>query len=118
MPTTLREVVRAARKKHHCGLCNANIEVGEKHHVSTNVWDGRVYDWRTCESCARDNIVGEVYYWAGYPSEGVGYDSAREWAHEYAVSASPLGEIARAWLLRSNCTCEDCDDIEGANSCE
>ena len=110
MPELLREAHRTARKPHRCGGCNVEIKVGERHHVSTNAWDGRVYDWRTCEACAEDNIVSEVYYWAGGPDEGVDYESAWEWAHEYAVSTSALGEAARAWLARSGCQCERCED--------
>lgn len=80
MPTTLREATRTARKPHRCDLCDGLIAVGEQHHVSTNVYDGRVYDWRTCAACKRDRVIAYVYDWAGFPDEGVGYDTALEWA--------------------------------------
>ena len=107
MPELLRETYRVARKPHRCGGCNGEIKVGERHHVSTNAWDGRVYDWRTCAACADDNIVSEVYFWAGSPDEGVDYESAWEWAHECRTHED-VGEIARAWLTRSGCECEQC----------
>lgn len=107
MPTTLREATRRARKQYRCGMCNTPIAVGEKHHVSTNLWDGRVYDWRECAGCGADNICAEVYYWAGYPDEGVDYESAWEWAHEMRDDAK-AGEIARRFIDRGGCTCERC----------
>lgn len=109
MPTSLREATRTARKAHRCGACNGEIPIGTKHRVSTNVWDGRVYDWRTCRPCDDDHIIGEVYYWAGYPDEGVDYESAWEWAHEYRVSTSALGDTARRYLARTGCKCEQCE---------
>lgn len=110
MPTQLREATRTARKVHHCGGCGVIIKIGERHHVSTNVWDGRVYDWRTCEACHRDNIVGEVYFWAGSPDEGVDIESAWEWAHEHCSLVSPLGQAASDWIERNGCTCERCGE--------
>jgi hypothetical protein len=105
MPQQLREATRVARKVHYCGMCGGVIKIGERHHVSTNVYDGRVYDWRTCEGCDGDNIVNEVYFWAGHPDEGVDIESASEWAHEH-VSGH---DAARRWLARSGCKCERCE---------
>lgn len=108
MPTTLRTATRVARKPHRCGMCNAPIGVGERHHVSTNLFDGQVYDWRECQQCTDDRICNEVYHWWGCPDEGVGYESAWEWAHECRDDPA-LGHAARAWLTRSKCACERCD---------
>jgi len=107
-PVLLRGGFRVARKQHHCGMCNAAIAAGERHHVSTNVFDSRVYDWRTCGACSRDGITAEVYFWAGSPDEGVGFDSASEWAHDHRDAVAE-GSIARDWLARSGCKCERCE---------
>ena len=116
MPTCLREATRSARKTHRCGSCNGVITVGQRHHVSTNLWNGRVYDWRTCEACQEDRIVEEVYYWAGSPDEGVGYESAWEWAHEFSTETGAVGDAARRWLVRSGCACERCEAPKGGGS--
>lgn len=112
MPTNLREATRTARKVHHCGMCAAPIKVGERHHVSTNAFDGRVYDFRTCEPCRQDRIVSEVYDWAGMPDEGVDFESAREWAHD-ARAAGPghpeTVRMAEDYLRRCGCACERCE---------
>lgn len=117
MPTQLREAARVARKAHACSLCVGVIAVGDKHHVSTNVWDGRVYDWRTCIACATDGIIHEVYDWAGQPDEGVGEDTAQEWAHE-ARRAGPshpkVVQMAEAFLRRRACNCESCEETNHA----
>lgn len=116
VPEQLREAERVARKVHHCEMCTAMIRVGERHHVSTNVFDGRVYDWRTCAACRADGIVIEVYDWAGMPDEGVDQESAREWAHD-AVQAGPghpkIVAMAKAYLRRCGCRCERCDQAGG-----
>jgi hypothetical protein len=107
MPIQLKATTRVARKEHRCGMCNAVIKVGESHHVSTNLFDGRVYDWRECDGCTADSIVSEVYDWAGYPDEGVTFESAWEWAHEN--TAAKDAEIARKasnFIRRCACTTE------------
>ena len=108
MVTQLREATRTARKPHRCGACNVVIGVGESHHVSTNVFDGRVYDWRECAGCAEDRIVSEVYFWCGQPDEGVDFESAWEWAHESRDDPT-YGAMALRWLARSGCSCERCE---------
>lgn len=81
MVAQLKEATRRARKVHHCGMCNAQIQPGDLHHVSTNVYDGRVYDWRECLPCHRDLIVNLVHDWTGgWADEGVNYEDAVEWA--------------------------------------
>ena len=40
-----------ARKEHRCMYCGGVIHKGEKYQRSTNVYDGRVYDWVTHEKC-------------------------------------------------------------------
>lgn len=112
---TIDEHFRVARKVHHCGMCNKAIKVGEQHHVSTNIYDDRIYDWRECIWCHRDRICALVHAWWADPDEGVGYDSANEWAEEVALGWpywwAPRGRTgrrvsateraaARAWLAR------------------
>lgn len=114
MPTQLREATRIARKAYRCSMCNGAIEAGTSHHVSTNLFDGRVYDWRTCRSCVEDNIVSEVYFWAGSPDEGVGFEQAWEWAHDHRDDPA-LGREASALLARCACKCERCAPEDGAS---
>lgn len=109
MVTQLRYATRRARKEHSCSLCNGLIAVGEEYHVSTNAWDGLLYDWKTCQGCR--GLTGIVHEWWGYPDEGIGTDSADDWAHEMLAGAS-VGphelERARAYLTRRACKCEQC----------
>lgn len=112
---TIRATTRTARKIHHCGMCSRVIKVGDRHHVATNVYDDRIYDWRECIWCHRDGICGLVHAWWGHPDEGVGYDCARDWAEEVAVGwpwwenwrgqrtrrvSATERAAARAWLAR------------------
>lgn len=83
MVTTLRASTRKARKPYCCGMCATPIKVGERHHVYTNLYDGRVYDWRECVGCVRDSIVNYVHDWSGgHHDEGVCFEQASEWAEE------------------------------------
>lgn len=107
MPTQLGSATRTARKMHHCGLCGAMIKVDEHHHVSTNVFDARVYDFRTCSACEADGICAAVYVWCHYPSEGVVLEEAWEWAHEHRGEPP-----ADRYLSRCGCTCEHCKPEE------
>ena len=109
----LRSATRRARKPHRCGMCATAIPVGDLHQVSTNVYDGRVYDWRECLPCDRDGIVGLVHDWSGGSyDDGVSYEQAAEWAQEavtwprhwlrYGRDIHPAERFAaRAWLARA-----------------
>ena len=103
MPETLRATAPKARKDHLCGTCNRTITAGERYHLSANLYDGRVYDWRECSDCIADAITNEVYAWAGSPDEGVGFEQAEGWAHD-----NPSPEAAR-FLVRMGCQCEQCE---------
>lgn len=114
MPINLRSATRTARKWHHCDICGGMVKIGEKHHVSTNVFDGRVYDFRTCIPCQTDRIVSEVYDWAGGPDEGVTAETAWEWAHEARHAGPGHPEIVRMandLLRRAGCQCERCEEL-------
>ena len=101
----LGHTVRAARKPYWCGMCNASIKVGDRHSVSTNVYDGRAYDWRECLPCDRDGIVSLVHDWSGgYWDEGVNYENASEWADEVIggwFKRPAERAAARRWLARA-----------------
>jgi hypothetical protein len=110
MPIQLKAATRVARKEHRCGMCGGMIKVGERHHVYTNVYDGRVYDFRTCEPCREDSIVNEVHAWAYYPDEGVTVEDAEEWAHEARnAGTGPQIRMAEDLLRRNGCACERCE---------
>lgn len=101
MPEQIREGTRTARKLHNCGMCNGKIQPGERHHVSTNVYDGRAYDFRTCQPCEADGIVAAVYEWAGWPDHGVAYGEALEWAEDYQHTNDRAKRLLERLLERS-----------------
>ena len=113
MVTTLNETDRTARKSYFCGMCARRINPGERHHVQTNLYDGRVYDWRECLPCDRDGIMNYVNDWSGgWHDEGVDYEQAVEWAQEavgwprhwlaHGRGIHPAErEAARRWLARA-----------------
>ena len=110
---TIAYATRRARKVHRCGMCTKRIEIGELHRVSTNVYDGRVYDWRECLTCDRDGICMLVHDWTGgYHDEGVSAENAVEWAEEavewpanwlgYGLRITAAERMAaRNWIARA-----------------
>lgn len=83
MVTTLDWGSRKARKAYRCGMCLADISAGDFYAFSVNIYDGRIYTWRECLPCDRDNVVTYVHDWSGgYHDEGVDYESAIEWAED------------------------------------
>lgn len=108
---TIGDRTRRARKVHACDLCGSRIKVGDLHRVATNIYDGRVYDWRECLPCCRDGVCNHAHAWTGFDSEGVSSEQAMEWAKETAwgwpkhwrggpVSATER-KAARDWLARA-----------------
>lgn len=92
MVQTLENGTRKARKTYRCGLCNAAINPGDTHAFQTNIYDDRIYTWRDCLPCDRDNVVTYVHDWdGGWSDEGVDWEKAVEWAREAA-------EWPRNWL--------------------
>ena len=107
---------RTARKGYVCGYCAAPIRPGDRYAYQTNICDGRAYTWRTCAWCDRDGVGAYVYDWAGFPDEGIDYETACEWAEDAAIGWprhwTPRGGVgkpisaderraARAWLARA-----------------
>lgn len=97
MPTLLHGARPKARKAHRCSCCAGRIELGEVYSRDTYVYDGRVYDWRTCDPCKV--ITGTVSAWWNGADEGITGETFAEWAHEHRDDAEH-GEAARAYLAR------------------
>ena len=99
MPICLRESNPVARKAHHCDCCTGRIEPGEHYSRSTNLYDGRVYDFRCCTGCA--GLTSIVWDWAGMPDEGVNCEDFIEWAQGEDESDGAHAAKARALLERA-----------------
>lgn len=99
----LGSTVRRAAKNHRCQMCDAAIRPGQHHQVTSCVYDGRAYDWRECLACSRDRVITWAHDWAGWPEEGVDFDTVREWADEALWRSRRPRErrAARAWLARA-----------------
>lgn len=83
MVTTLENGRRVARKPYRCGLCAIRINPGDLYAFQTNIFDGRIYTWRDCIHCDRDEILNYVHDWdGGWSDEGVDYEKAAQWAEE------------------------------------
>lgn len=87
MIRTLRRLTVTARKRHRCSLCTGRINAGERYERATNVYDGRIYDWLTCQPCMDDDVLLLADLWAR-PDNGVDEDIACEWAVEVVIDES------------------------------
>jgi hypothetical protein len=119
MPTLISHSNPRARKSHRCMMCGGRIQPGEQYSRDTLVYGGRIYSWVECPACQSDHICNEVDAWTGgWRDEGVGIEEADEWAHETVrlAKTEDLREIARRWLTRNGCTCEQCAPEIGADS--
>lgn len=86
MVQTIDSGQRVARKQYRCGLCLTTIQPGDAHYFQTNIYDERIYTWRNCLACERDAVCNYVHdFTGGYHDEGVGEESAIEWAQEAAL---------------------------------
>ena len=98
MPQLLKSKTVTARKPHCCSGCTTSaVAVGDQYLRETYIYDGRVYDWVSCQECASLQMV--VWDWAGRPDEGIGFDEYVEWARE-AKGDPEHGEAARTYLAR------------------
>lgn len=75
MPKVLREDQRVARTPHRCDLCGRTISKGEGHWAQTNIYDGRIYTFRTCEHCEAFISVCGVLDDIPWDEEGYGPDA-------------------------------------------
>lgn len=98
MPELLRESRPKARKDHHCSCCTGLIPAGTTYGRETLIYDGRIYDWLTCDGC--EGLTYIVYEWAYCPDEGVGPEEYTEWAEENRDDPE-YGKAARAYLARA-----------------
>jgi hypothetical protein len=99
VPTLLRKSKPTARKPQGCSCCPAVIPVGTTYRRETFVYDGYVYDWKTCPAC--EGLDGPVFAWStAMWHEGVGPDDYFEWASDH--QNDPVhGEKARSYLARA-----------------
>lgn len=107
MPTFLHAARPMARKVHRCSCCTGEIPTGTAYCRETYVYDGHVYDWKTCGGC--EPLTDVVWSWVSrYADEGIDQDDYIEWAQDHR--ADPVhGASARALLARSGDT-EDGED--------
>lgn len=84
MTTFIREQNPTARKAHACSLCDGLILPGDKYVRTTNVYDGRIFDFLTCRGCVDGRILHRVDAWS-FHDEGVTFDDAMEWAREHVT---------------------------------
>ena len=67
-----------ARKAHRCNMCARMIAPGETYWASRNIYDGRVYTWKTCAHCdaaITATSLGDYLY----DCDGYGPDDVAEW---------------------------------------
>lgn len=81
---------RIARKNHICCECLSPIEPGEKYHIFTGKWDGKINSYKYCEFCH------DVYNVIQYHIDGC-ICLGSLW--EVAVDYEP--EIVKAGLLNA-----------------
>ena len=82
MLTTLSDETRRARRAWRCELCFTRIAAGDFYHAQSNVYDGRVYTFRTCLACERDGVCAYASQVAD--DDGATYEEAEEWATDAA----------------------------------
>lgn len=77
----IKESFPVSRGKVRCSCCLSAIPKGTKYSRSTNIFDGRIYDFLTCAECER--IFPDVWQWWSLSyDEGIGSDEFDEWASE------------------------------------
>lgn len=108
MPELITQMKPKARKQHRCDLCTGPIRPGEIYERSAlkSEYDGAVYDWVECPACVEDKVGVECADY-GDPDAGYTHEDAQEWAHDNRDD-DVVGEIARRFLARYGCDCEDC----------
>lgn len=84
-----------SRGKVKCFCCNSTIQRGQKYLRQTCVFDGRLYDWTTCQPCIE--ITPDVLAWCSYVDDGVDGEDYYGWAGDH-----PDNPKAKAYLERVN----------------
>ena len=72
---TIRESVVRSRKRHTCNLCGGIIPARAEYNMQINVYDGRLYTWRTHLHC--QSLCGKIWNYVD-PDEGMTYDRFQE----------------------------------------
>jgi hypothetical protein len=100
MPDLLKSKTVKARKAHPCSYCGAAaVQPGGTYLRETLIYDGRIYDWVTCDPCGE--LFAIVWKWADpYGDEGINGEAFEEWASDHKDDPEH-GEAARAFLKRA-----------------
>ena len=85
MPDVIEEVIRKAKKEHVCDYCGLKIKNGEQYEDQTNVYDGRLYHWKSHLSCRELTRVLKMFDDCWY-DEGLTAEMFREHVREYLSS--------------------------------
>lgn len=97
--TTIRESTPRARREHRCSLCNRVIRIGETYDRDVNVWDGRIYTWKSCAHCRTAWLVASLREYA-YEAEGMNDELVCEWEPQTIPEARWKVGWRRKWTRR------------------
>lgn len=99
----IKEQTPTARKQHHCYFCGGLIEVGTKYNRSTNVYDGRIYDWISHIVC--EKVAHELDMYSNCDDDGLSADSFSAYIDEYVYENhydNDIDDIAEDWQLSTH----------------
>lgn len=102
------EAIRTAKKEHVCDYCGLKIEVGEKYKDQTNVYDGRLYHWKSHLSCQELTkalkMFDDCWYDEGLTAENF-HEHVREYLHSHGIEyngwADGLAKAKAKAIVRS-----------------
>ena len=89
-----------ARKAHRCNMCARMIAPGETYWASRNIYDGRVYTWKTCAHCdaaITATSLGDYLYDCDYDGDGYGPDDVAEWEPQDRRECVIKSQWKRGW---------------------
>lgn len=99
MTETIWKKTVTARTTHLCMLCyGIAAEPGQQYTRTTNVSDGRIYDWVECADCTA--IARRAWAWFGYNDEGVDFDDCVDWAKDAVNSTDADARTVAVDYLR------------------
>lgn len=85
VPEVIDEAIRTARKEHTCDYCGLKINIGEKYEDQTNIYDERLYHWKSHLSCGELTKELKMFDDCWY-DEGLTADNFHEYVREYLHS--------------------------------
>lgn len=102
MPDVINETIRKAKKEHICDYCGLKISIGEQYEEQTNVYDGRLYHWRSHVSCSKLTrllkMFDDCWYDEGLTAENF-RESVKGYLHAHGIVYSGWAEgLAKAIL--------------------